>query len=103
MEITDSELYYRTLMETANESGILQKMQKYISHVRSAEYSVADEEMVQNFILETRKADDKIGIPELHLILVLARCLTIARGEVEANEKYLIEAKELMKKLNDRL
>ena len=78
-------------------------MRGFIAHCKMMEYAVNNEEMVQNFIVETRKADEKIGIPQLHQILVLARSLAIARGATEAAEEYLTEARDMMKKLNDRM
>ena len=58
--------------------------------------------MMQSFIVETRKADEKIGIPQLHNILILGRSFAIARGQDSAQLQYLEEAREILKKINDR-
>ena len=76
---------------------------KYSSFVKnSILYQVTDEEMMQSFIVETRKADEKIGIPQLHNILILGRSFAIARGQDSAQLQYLEEAREILKKINDR-
>ena len=55
MEISDDGEYYNSLFDTVKESGILPKMRHFIAHCKTTEYAVIDEEMVQNFIVETRK------------------------------------------------
>jgi hypothetical protein len=72
--------------------------------------------MVQNFIVESRRANEKLGIKELHQLLVLARysycvfspalansrALAIAHGSTSCKKQYLDEAREMIKKLQDR-
>ena len=74
--------------------------------------------MVQNFIVESRRANEKLGIKELHQLLVLARylslynyvilrvrdsrALAIAHGSKSCKKQYLDEAREMIKKLQDR-
>ena len=103
LELADYEDYFERLLSTACESGVLPRLRDFIAHCKALEYDVADEEMVQNFIVETRKADEKIGIAELHKILVLGRTLAVSRGIQVATLEYLEEAREMMKKLNDRI
>ena len=102
MEITEESGYFESLIETVSESGILPRMRRYVAHCKTLQYTVTDEEMVQQFIIDTRKADDKVGIPQLHQLLVLARSLAIARGQSGPKIEFLEEARDMMKKLNDR-
>lgn len=104
MELSDYTDYFEGLIATVTESGILPRMRRYVAHCQTlTKYTVNDEEMVQKFIVDTRKADEKVGIPQLHQLLVLARSLAIARGVEEARQEFLEEARDMMKKLNDRI
>jgi len=100
--ISNLEEYYSGLIEAANESGLFSRVRRYINFCKQMNYKVSDEEMMQNFIVETRKADEKIGIPQLHNILILGRSFAIARGQDSAQLQYLEEAREILKKINDR-
>ena len=102
LEIPNFEEYYSGLTSAANESGLFSRVRKYLNFCKQQEYSVSDEEMMQNFIVETRKADEKIGIPQLHNILILGRSFAIARGHNTAKLEFLEEARDILKKINDR-
>jgi hypothetical protein len=96
------EEYYQRLLDTARGSCLYDKIRGYLISCRSSAYEVGDEDMVQNFIVESRRANEKLGIKELHQLLVLARALAIAHGSKSCKKQYLDEAREMIKKLQDR-
>ncbi|CBY32838.1 unnamed protein product [Oikopleura dioica] len=96
------EEYYQRLLDTARGSCLYDKIRSYLISCRSSAYEVGDEDMVQNFIVESRRANEKLGIKELHQLLVLARALAIAHGSTSCKKQYLDEAREMIKKLQDR-
>ncbi|CAG5111957.1 Oidioi.mRNA.OKI2018_I69.chr2.g6222.t1.cds [Oikopleura dioica] len=96
------EEYFQRLLDTARGSCIYAKIRSYLVSCRSSPYEVGDEQMVQNFIIESRRANEKLGVKELHQLLVLARALAIGRGSSSCKKEYLEEAREMIKKLQDR-
>jgi len=74
----------------------------WLHTVKEAKYKVDNDEIVQNFIVDTRKADSQIGIEQLHQIMVTSRALAIARGQSAPTIELLEEARSMTKKMLDR-
>ena len=55
-----------------------------------------------NFSNHDFLADNRIGIEELHQIMVTARALAISRGVCSPTTELLEEARSMMKKIADR-
>ena len=53
-------------------------------------------------LYNTILADNRIGIEELHQIMVTARALAISRGVCSPTTELLEEARSMMKKIADR-
>ena len=57
---------------------------------------------IANFSNYDFLADNRIGIEELHQIMVTARALAISRGVCSPTTELLEEARSMMKKIADR-
>nr|CAD7594676.1 unnamed protein product [Timema genevievae] len=85
--------------------ALLDKIRVYLTVMMQADFQVPPhmQKMVQENFVEMRKVDSKMTADDLHMLLVLARLVSLSKGERELSEGSWWQATQMEQKRKQRL